>query len=94
MEREVIPMCRAEGLAIAPWGVLANGRLKPNAEFQKRQQTGEKGRELMWERTPDEVERCQKLEEFTKKIGAKRMTSVAIAYVMHVSSSRDDLKCF
>lgn len=27
MERDIIPMCRDEGMAIHPWGVMANGML-------------------------------------------------------------------
>ena len=26
LEREILPMCRAEGMAIAPWGVLGQVR--------------------------------------------------------------------
>ena len=42
-EREIIPMARAEGLALAPWNVLAAGRIRTDEEEEKRRQTGEKG---------------------------------------------------
>lgn len=42
-ERDIIPMARAEGLALAPWNVLAAGKLRTDEEEEKRRQTGEKG---------------------------------------------------
>lgn len=29
LERDIIPMCKAEGMAIAPWGALGGGYFKP-----------------------------------------------------------------
>ncbi|OCH91305.1 Aldo/keto reductase [Obba rivulosa] len=85
MEREIIPMARAEGMALAPWNVLAAGKIRTDAEEEKRRQTGEKGRTIFgpnWERTPEERKVCLALEEVAKQVGAKSITSVAIAYVM------------
>lgn len=42
-EREIIPMARAEGMALAPWNVLAGGKIRSDAEEQRRRETGEKG---------------------------------------------------
>ncbi|KAG5219944.1 Aldo/keto reductase [Salix suchowensis] len=90
-ERDIIPMARAEGLALAPWNVLAGGKLRTDAEEQRRRETGEKGRMLVgpnWERSPDEVKVSRALEKIAKEVGAKHITSeerriVAIAYLMH-----------
>ncbi|OCH91436.1 Aldo/keto reductase [Obba rivulosa] len=84
-EREIIPMARAEGLALAPWNVLAGGKIRTDEEETKRRQSGEKGRTIMgadWERTPDEKKISLALEEVAKQVGAEHITSVAIAYVM------------
>jgi len=84
-EREIIPMARAEGLALAPWNVLAAGKIRTDAEEERRRQTGEKGRMIssdQWERTPEQRKVCLALEEVAKQVGAKNITSVAIAYVM------------
>jgi hypothetical protein len=43
-ERDIIPMARSEGLALAPWGVLAAGKIRTNAEEARRKESGEKGR--------------------------------------------------
>ena len=42
-ERDIIPMARAEGMALAPWNVLAGGKIRSDAEEQKRRETGENG---------------------------------------------------
>lgn len=80
-------MARSEGLALAPWGVIGQGRIRTDEEEKRRKETGEKGRTLTttgWERTESEVKISHKLEEIAKEVGAKHITSVAVAYVMHV----------
>lgn len=50
-------MARSEGLALAPWGVLGSGKIRTNAEEDRRKESGEKGRTILnpnWERTPEE----------------------------------------
>lgn len=84
-ERDIIPMCREEGLALAPFNVLGGGKIRTDAEEQKRRETGEKGRDIRldgWERTPEQRKVCLALEEVAKELGVKNITSVAIAYVM------------
>ncbi|KIJ38039.1 hypothetical protein M422DRAFT_259439 [Sphaerobolus stellatus SS14] len=85
-ERDIIPMARSEGLALAPWGVIGGGKIRTDEEEQRRRETGEHGRTAMnprWERIPEEVKVSRKLEEIAKEVGAQNITAVAIAYVMH-----------
>ena len=73
------------GLALAPWNVLAGGRIRTDEEEEKRRQTGEHGRTISrpdWERTEPERKLCKALEEVQKQVGAKSIQAVAIAYVM------------
>ena len=73
------------GMALAPWGVLAAGRIRSDEEEERRRQTGEKGRMMRgpdWERTPNERKVCQALEQVAKEVGTTSVTAVAIAYVM------------
>lgn len=77
-EREIIPMARSEGLALAPWNVLAAGKLRTDAEEQRRRETGEKGRTILdsnWERTEDEVKMSRALEKVAAEVGARSITS-------------------
>ncbi|KAF5316843.1 hypothetical protein D9758_017997 [Tetrapyrgos nigripes] len=73
------------GLALPPWNVLGGGRIRTDEEEERREKTGEKGRQLFgpeWKRTPEEVKISRALEKIAKEIGAKNITAVAIAYVM------------
>jgi aryl-alcohol dehydrogenase-like predicted oxidoreductase len=82
-ERDIIPMARSEGLALAPWGVLGGGKIRTNAEEARRKESGEKGRMVFspdWERTPEEKKVCDVLEEIGKEVGTESITSIAIAY--------------
>ncbi|KAJ3813807.1 aryl-alcohol dehydrogenase [NADP+] [Lentinula lateritia] len=83
-ERDIIPMARAQGMALAPWGVVGSGKLRTDAEEQQRKATGEKGRDMGagWERNENEVKMSRALEKVAKEVGAKSITAVAIAYVM------------
>ncbi|CAL1709975.1 unnamed protein product [Somion occarium] len=85
LEREILPMVRAEGMALAPFNVLAAGKIRSDAEEQKRRETGEKGRAIQdpsWERTENERKVCLALEKVAGEVGVQSITAVAIAYVM------------
>ncbi|KAG9315934.1 NADP-dependent oxidoreductase domain-containing protein [Chiua virens] len=84
-ERDIIPMCRAHGMALAPWGVLAGGKLRSDEEEERRAQSGENGRTLFtagWKRNDQERAMSAALDKVAKEVGAKHLTAVAIAYVM------------
>lgn len=85
-ERDIIPMARAHGLALAPWNVLAAGKLRTDAEEERRLASGEKGRAVYsseWKRTESEQKMSAALEKVAKEVGTEHITAVAIAYVMH-----------
>ena len=65
IEREVLPMCVHEGLALCAFNVLASGHIRSDAEEEARRATGERGRTVLgmpWERTPAERAVCAVLE--------------------------------
>ena len=83
-ERDIIPMARAHGLALAPWNVLAAGRLRTDAEEKRRIDSGEGGRTIFgdWLRNENEKKMSAALEKVAKEVGTEHITAVAIAYVM------------
>ncbi|KAJ8509475.1 hypothetical protein ONZ45_g8358 [Pleurotus djamor] len=86
-ERDIIPMAREEGMAIAPWGVLAGGKLRSDEEEQRRRETGENGRTFFspngqWERSAEEKAMSAVLDKIAKEVGTKHLGAVAIAYVL------------
>ncbi|THU97164.1 Aldo/keto reductase [Dendrothele bispora CBS 962.96] len=84
-ERDIIPMARMNGMALAPWGVIGGGRLRTDEEERVREESGERGRTTYgvdWKRTEDEKRICQALEKVANEIGVESIRAVAIAYVM------------
>jgi len=85
-EREIIPMARDERMALAPYNVLAGGKLRSDADEERRRQTGEQGRQLYgmpWERNEVQRQVSSVLEKIAKEVGTEHITAVAIAYVLH-----------
>ncbi|TFK19886.1 Aldo/keto reductase [Coprinopsis marcescibilis] len=85
-EREIIPMAREEGMALALWGILGGGKLRTDAEEEARAKSGEKGRTVFnpeWRRNEVEKATSHALEKVAKEVGATSIAAVAIAYVLH-----------
>ena len=93
-------MARSEGLALAPWGVLAAGKIRTNAEEARRKESGEKGRMILspdWERTPEQKKVCDVLEEIGKELGTESITSskwktTAFTYLTFALGLTDTIK--
>lgn len=71
-EREIIPVTREWGMALAPWNVLAGGKLRSDEEEQKRKDSGEGGRDIFgtgWERSPAEKIMSNALEKVAREVG-------------------------
>lgn len=76
-ERDIIPMCRDEGMGLAPWGALGGGSFK--SEEQRQQQANE-GRKI--KATEEQIKISRALEKIAQRKNTA-ITSVALAYVMH-----------
>ncbi|KAL4789086.1 putative sterigmatocystin biosynthesis dehydrogenase stcV [Aspergillus venezuelensis] len=75
-EREILPMCQAEGLAIAPWGALGRGQFKSPEDFQQ------EGTRNMGPQEEKHRKMGEKLAELGHRKGAAP-TSIALAYLLH-----------
>ncbi|KAL6412424.1 alcohol dehydrogenase [Ilyonectria robusta] len=78
-ERDIIPMCRAEGMGLAPWGTLGRGLFKPKGEIEAG------GRNMPSMNNGREALVSEQLEKVADRRGVP-ITSVALAYVMHKSA--------
>ena len=78
-ERDIIPMCKAEGMGIAPWGALGGGNFK---SAEQREQTKDEGRKSMRGVSEKDLKVSETLEKVAKSRNTA-ITSVALAYVMH-----------
>ena len=73
-ERDIIPMARQWGMALAPWDVLAGGKIRTDAEEEARRKTGEQGRQIFgqgWERNEEQKKMASTLEKISSEIGAQ-----------------------
>ncbi len=73
-ERDIIPMVRAEGMALAPWGALGGGAFKTEAQRQSAE-----GRKMPV--SDQQIAVSKVLEAIANRKGTE-ITSVALAYVM------------
>ncbi|OZJ03819.1 hypothetical protein BZG36_03812 [Bifiguratus adelaidae] len=81
-EREIIPMCVEEGLALAPWGTAGSGRFKPKAVIEQRKKNNEPIRSFTGEEVTAQEEKVSAaLEKIGREVGGS-ITSVAIAYCL------------
>jgi aryl-alcohol dehydrogenase-like predicted oxidoreductase len=77
-ERDIIPMCKDEGMGLLPYGTLGQGRFQTEAGFKEREKTNP-GRKRM----PSSVERAvSKVLEGLASAKNTAITSIAMAYVM------------
>lgn len=78
-ERDIIPMCRAEGMGLAPWGTLGRGLFIPKDHIKKG------GRNMPSMNNGREAQVSEQLEKIADR-KAVPITSVALAYVLHKSA--------
>lgn len=84
MEREIIPMTRQFGMALAPWDAIGGGRFQTKKALEERKKGGEKIRALMGpaEQTEQEIKISEALAKVASEHGIESVTAVALAYVM------------
>ncbi|PWY86594.1 putative aryl-alcohol dehydrogenase [Aspergillus sclerotioniger CBS 115572] len=84
-ERDIIPMARHFGMALAPWDVLGGGKFQTKAELERRESTGETLRNFGG-RPPYQLEDEVKMSEALAKVASEHniesVTAIALAYVM------------
>jgi len=77
-ERDIIPMCEDQGMGIAPWGVLGQGKFKTREARSKENEGAPRTEKLS--------EADIKISDTLEKVASRRNASisgVALAYVMH-----------
>ena len=82
-ERDILDLCREEGMGLAPWGALGGGQFKSAAQREEMEKSGEQGRNTAGRENPVAQKVSPVLEKIAEKKGASHMTGAALAYVMH-----------
>jgi hypothetical protein len=75
-ERDIIPMCVAEGMGLIPWGSLGMG------QFKTEEQRKAPGRAAFFPVTDSVIKVSEALEGVAKRKETE-ITSISLAYVMH-----------
>ncbi|KAL1884102.1 putative aryl-alcohol dehydrogenase aad14 [Diaporthe australafricana] len=78
-ERDIIPMARSFGMALAPFGVLGGDRLQSAKQLRERKDNVRGGSDL----TEEETLMSEALLKVAEQHGIESVTAVALAYVMH-----------
>lgn len=81
-EREMLPLCYQEGVAVIPWSPLARGRLtRPWGETTARLVSGEVGKNLYKESDENDAQIAERLTGVSEELGATR-AQVALAWLL------------
>lgn len=82
-EREIIPMARQFGMALAPWDAIGGGKFQTQKALAERQRNGEGLRKLMGgEQSAAEVQMSEALAKVAAEHGIESVTAIALAYVL------------
>jgi len=83
-ERDIIPMARHFGMALAPWDVVGGGKFQSKKSLEERKQKGEGLRSLMGSNGQSETEAkiSDALCNVAAEHGLESPTTIALAYVM------------
>jgi len=82
-EREMMPLCAAEGIGVAPWSPLARGRLTRDwNETSNRMETDEVGKTLYSATADTDRKIVERVAEVAQKRGVPR-AQVALAWMAH-----------
>ncbi len=81
-EREMLPLCYQEGVAVIPWSPLARGRLtRPRGETTARLVSDEVGKNLYKESDENDAQIAERLTGVSEELGATR-AQVALAWLL------------
>jgi aryl-alcohol dehydrogenase-like predicted oxidoreductase len=82
-ERDILPMARHFGMALAPWDVLGGGHFQSPKQLAERKESGEGLRGFFTtEQTEDERRISEALFKVAVEHGIQSVTTIALAYTL------------
>ncbi|USW53307.1 Putative NADP-dependent oxidoreductase domain-containing protein [Septoria linicola] len=82
-ERDILPMARHYGMALAPWDAIGGGKFQTKKQLEERKKNGEGLRSIFGgEQTEQQAKISEALEKVANAHGLESPTAVALAYVM------------
>lgn len=87
-EREVIPMARHFGMALAPWDAIGGGKFQTKKQIEERQKNGEGLRTMLGSgQSAQEAAMSERLEKVAQEHGLTSLATIALAYVIQKAPS-------
>eukprot|EP01113_Clastostelium_recurvatum_P012206 TRINITY_DN16312_c0_g1_i1.p1 TRINITY_DN16312_c0_g1~~TRINITY_DN16312_c0_g1_i1.p1 ORF type:complete len:403 (+),score=118.69 TRINITY_DN16312_c0_g1_i1:131-1339(+) len=84
MERDILPMCKEEGMGLCIWGGMGGGRYKTEDRIKEQKEAGDKGRTLLplpgWNMSDADKAAVSVLSRVSQETGFP-LTSVAMAWL-------------
>lgn len=81
-ERDIIPMARQFGMALAPWDVIGGGKFQSRKQIEERERSGEGLRSMLGAgQSPQEAKVSAALEKVAQEHGLTSLATIALAYV-------------
>ncbi|KAJ5122965.1 Aryl-alcohol dehydrogenase (AAD) [Penicillium atrosanguineum] len=82
-ERDILPMARHFGMALAPWDVLGSGHFQTAKQLEERKKAGEGLRNISGaEQSEEERKISEALATVAAEHGIESVTTIALAYVL------------
>ncbi|KAJ6115343.1 Aldo/keto reductase [Penicillium sp. IBT 16267x] len=82
-ERDILPMARHFGMALAPWDVLGSGHFQTAKQLAEREKKGEGLRSMMGQgQSEEERHVSEALATVAAEHGIESVTAIALAYVL------------
>ncbi|KAK9490979.1 NADP-dependent oxidoreductase domain-containing protein [Lipomyces doorenjongii] len=82
-ERDIIPMARHFGMALAPWDALGGGKFQTKKAVEERKKKGEGLRSIVGgDQSEDEEKMSEALAKVASEHGIESITVIALAYVL------------
>ena len=73
-------------MALAPWNIFQQGKIRSDAEEEERRKSGKQGRlgwGESWERTEDQKKVCKALEQVAQEVGAVSVRAGVYGCFLH-----------
>lgn len=82
-ERDILPMARHYGMALAPWDAIGGGKFQTKKQLEERKKNNEGLRSILGQGQNEKEEKMSAaLEKVANAHGLESPTAVALAYVM------------
>ncbi|KJJ30968.1 putative aryl-alcohol dehydrogenase [Aspergillus flavus AF70] len=83
LEKDILPMVRHFGMAIAPWDSIGGGKFQSKKQLEARKVAGEGLRAIgPATQSEDEARMSEALEKVAAEYGVESVTTIALAYVL------------